>query len=263
MATSATSTYQAEPVQRPGLLRGPRRRGRGTLSALVADDDQGALTAISRLLDSQGFQVFTCRDGNEAVELFRRVRPSAVLLELRLRGIDGLAVCRRLRSESEVPIMVVTILSDEVDAVRPLDAGADDFVRKPFGTEELMARLRAVLRRAHVETHQPERLVAGPLVVDERQHLAFIEGAELVLSRTEFRLLAYMMRNADRVLTHDQILEQVWGWRYVGAHHVLRVTMSRLRRKLQGARRHNIETLTGVGYRFRLLAGHANQGQRR
>ena len=251
MQTSEAGAYTAESPRQPE----PRRRGRGTLSALVADDDQGALTVLSRLLDSQGFQVFTCRDGNDAVDLFHQLKPSAVLLELRLPGMDGLTVCQRLRSESEVPIIVVTTLADEGDAVRALEAGADDFVRKPFGTEELMARVRAVLRRAHIETHQPERLAAGPLVVDERQHLAFIEGAEVVLSHTEFRLLAYMMRNADRVLTHDQILEQVWGWRYVGAHHVLRVTMSRLRAKLQGIGKHCIETLTGVGYRFRPLAG--------
>lgn len=222
-----------------------------TASVLVVDDDVGVLTAVSRMLQAHGFIVFTCANGRDAIEIFHQLSPSLVLLDVKLPETDGVAVCRRLRSESDVPIIMLTVLAGEADVARALEAGADDYVRKPFGTNELIARVRAVLRRAGVAVDRPERLTAGPLTVDERQHVVLIDGAEVMVSPTEFRLLAYLVRNQDRVLTHDYIIAHVWGAGYVGSHNVLRVTMSRLRHKLEGAGRPLVETLPGVGYRLR------------
>ena len=166
-------------------------------------------------------------------------------------GMDGLTACRVLRSQSDVPIVMLTVLAHESDAARALEMGADDYVRKPFGLDEFMARVKAVLRRTGAAAPGAERLVVGPLVVDEREHQVLLDGTELLLSRTESSLLAFLVRNQNRILSHDQILERVWGPDYVGAHQVLRVTMSRLRQKLGGGDAPIIETLSGIGYRLK------------
>ena len=164
--------------------------------------------------------------------------------------MDGISVCRALRSQSDVPIMMLTALEDESDASRGLAAGADDYVRKPFGIDELVARVRALLRRARGDPGT-ERLAAGPLVVDEAEHRVLLNDRDVVLSPTEFRLLDHLVRNQSRVLTHDQLLARVWGPEYAGSHHLLRVAVSRLRQKLDGPGVALIETMAGVGYRFR------------
>ncbi len=228
---------------------------RGALAVLVADDDQSILNIVSRILQLNGFFPVTAQDGRSALNLFGQLNPVLVILDVTMPEMDGLSVCREIRQMSDVPVIVLTALSDESDAALALEAGADDFVRKPFGTSEFVARVKAVLRRARVETPSPQRLVAGPLIVDERRHVIELNGDELTLSRTEFSLLAYLVRNQNRVLTHDQILERVWGSEYVGSHHVLRVTMSRLRQKLELEGGLLVETLTGVGYRLRTPAG--------
>jgi DNA-binding response OmpR family regulator len=208
------------------------------------------LVVVSRALQSSGFLVFTCGDGHEAVQLFHQLKPSLVVLDIRMPGMDGLTACRVIRSQSDVPIVMLTVLAHESDAAHALEMGADDYVRKPFGLDEFMARIKAVLRRTGAAPGA-ERLVAGSLVVDEREHQVLLTGAELLLSRTEFSLLAFLVRNQSRILSHDQILERVWGPEYVGAHHVLRMTMSRLRQKLGGGNAPTIETLSGIGYRLK------------
>ncbi len=229
----------------------PRSPRRGQPSVLVADDDPGILVVLSRALESNGFLVFTCSDGREAVNLQEQLRPSLVVLDVRMPKMDGLAACRDIRSQSDVPIVMLTVLAGESDAAHALEMGADDYVRKPFGLDEFMARVKAVLRRTGVTDSGGERLVAGPLVVDEREHRVAVDGVEIPLSRTEFALLAYLVRNENRVLTHDQILERVWGPEYVGAHNVLRMMMTRLRQKLRTLDAPVIETLAGVGYRLK------------
>jgi DNA-binding response OmpR family regulator len=167
--------------------------------------------------------------------------------------IDGITVCEQLRSESDVPIVMLTSLEDESDAAAALEAGADDYIRKPFGANELMARLRAVLRRT-VPEQGKSHIVAGDIHVDVRQHIVSFKGEEINLSKTEFALLTYLLSNPNRVLTHDQILERIWGSDYVGAHHVLRVCLSRLKQRFSDSSALSIESLAGVGYRIRLDA---------
>jgi DNA-binding response OmpR family regulator len=218
----------------------PRPPRRAQPSVLIADDDPGVVVVLSRALQSQGFLVFTCGDGHEAVELFHQIKPSLVVLDIRMPGMDGLTACRTIRSQSDVPIVMLTVLAHESDAAHALEMGADDYVRKPFGLEEFTARVKAVLRRTGATPPGAERLVVGSLVVDERGHQVLLNG-----------VLAFLVRNQSRILSHDQILECVWGPEYLGAHHVLRMTMSRLRQKLGGEDAPVIETLSGIGYRLR------------
>jgi DNA-binding response OmpR family regulator len=185
------------------------------------------------------------------LKAFEECDPALVILDVMMPGLDGISVCTQLREVSDIPIIILTALEDESDAARALERGADDYIRKPFGASELVARVRTVLRRANSGVSKPERLEAGPIVVDENERLVLVDGEEVILSRTEFALLTFMIRNRNRVLTHDQILERVWGSEYVGSHHVLRVAMSRLRLKLEAAGAALIETLLGVGYRLK------------
>lgn len=223
-----------------------------TLRIVAADDDRGILKIIERVLGLNGFMVFTAANGPDALRMFEQMEPSLIILDVMMPGMTGIEVCERIRARSNVPVIILTGLDDESDATRALEAGADDYVRKPFGANELVARIRAVLRRAQIEVPRAERIEVGPLVVDEAEYQAVANGIELDLSRTEFRLLGYLVRNRNRVLTHDQILERVWGAEYLGSHHVLRVAISRLRQKLEAADVQAIETLSGIGYRFRI-----------
>jgi len=225
-----------------------------TLRIVAADDDRGILKIIERVLGLNGFMVFTAPNGPDALRMVDQMEPALVLLDVMMPGLTGIEVCEKLREYSNVPIIILTGLDDESDATRALEAGADDYIRKPFGANELVARIRAVLRRAQIDVLRAERIEVGPLVVDEGEYHATANGVELDLSRTEFRLLGYLVRNRNRVLTHDQILERVWGAEYLGSHHVLRVAISRLRQKLEASGVQAIETLSGIGYRFRIDA---------
>ena len=220
------------------------------LTVLVADDDPAILTIVSKVMQLNGFFVFTASDGDAALALFEEVQPRLVLLDVRMPGTDGLSVCRRLRASSDVPVVMLTVIGDQVDVARALDAGADDYIRKPFGAEELLARVKAVLRRSNVATLPAEILEAGLLTLDSSRHVARIGDRELPLTATEFVLLAYLLRNGDRVLTHEQILGAIWGPEYVDSRHMLRVTMSRLRQKVRAPGGQFIETLARVGYRL-------------
>lgn len=224
---------------------------RSAIHTLVADDDPAILNAVSRILQLNGFFVVSCTDGHTALRLFEELSPSLVILDLRMPGIDGIEICRRIREHSDVPLILLTAVNDESEAARALETGADDFIRKPFGANEFLARVRAVLRRARVDAYRGQVLEEGPIVLDERQHQVLVTGNEIALSRTEFALLAFLLRNKSRVLTHDYILQGVWGQEFSGSHHLLRVSMSRLRQKLGVDAARNIETLPGVGYRFR------------
>jgi DNA-binding response OmpR family regulator len=218
---------------------------------VVADDDAGIGRIVSRVLELNNFTVIACCDGVEALNAIHEQPPALALLDIRMPGMDGISLCQQLRSESDLPVIMITALEDESDATNALEAGADDYIRKPFGTSELVARVKAVLRRTQFEFNTPELLRVGRLAVDEEQHIVSIDGEEILLSRTEFSLIAYLARNANRVLTHDQLLEKVWGPDYVGSNHLLRVTMSRLRQRLGDFDGTLIETLSGVGYRVK------------
>jgi DNA-binding response OmpR family regulator len=227
---------------------------RNQSTVLIADDDPAIRKILSRILQLNDFDVLVATDGSEALQAFEAGEPQLILLDIRMPAIDGLTVCRQIRDESDVPIIMLTSLDDESDAAAALEAGADDYVRKPFGTNELIARIKAVLRRAAPEQISAKLLQVGQLRVDLEQHLVSYAGEEVSVSRTEFALLAYLLGNQNRVLTHDQILERVWGADYIGSHHVLRVCMSRLRQRFDGPDALNIESIAGVGYRLRRTA---------
>jgi len=225
---------------------------RNRLLVLTADDDPAIRRIVSRVLELNDFDVIACTNGSEALRAFEERQPQLVILDIRMPEIDGLTLCREIRADSDVPIIMLTALEDESDAAAALEAGADDYIRKPFGTNELLARIKAVLRRALPDVAaSQETLHAGDITVDMLQHEVRYRGEEVKLSRTEFSLLVYLMRNPNRVLTQDQILERVWGSDYVGSHHVLRVCMSRLRQRFPGNDALPVESLPGVGYRLR------------
>jgi DNA-binding response OmpR family regulator len=218
---------------------------------LIADDDPAIVSIVSKVLQMQGYFVFTCGDGETAVRLFEEQRPRLLILDVRMPGMDGLTACRRIRAISDVPIIMLTVIDEQKDVARALEAGADDYIRKPFGADEMAARVNAVLRRSRTAMLPAETLEAGALTLDCSRHRAATGETELVLTATEFVLLTYLLQNRDRVLTHAQILEAIWGPEYTDSHHMLRVTISRLRAKLHASVPHLIQTLPRVGYRLR------------
>lgn len=223
---------------------------RAATTVLIADDDPAILQAVARILQLNSFFVFTCGDGESALALFAEVQPRLLILDVRMPGKDGLAVCRQIRAISDIPIVMLTVIDDQTDAAAALGAGADDYVRKPFGADELLARVQAVLRRSRASLLPGEVIEAGPLLVDGARHVALLNGVGLALTAIEFQLLAHLIRHRDRVVTHDQLLAEVWGPEYIDSRHMLRVTMSRLRQKLDGSGRSLIETLPRVGYQL-------------
>lgn len=221
------------------------------VSVLVVDDDIRVLRMIQRILELEGYQVLTASNGEAAFNVFDEEPPDLVLLDIMMPDIDGYAVCQRLREFSEVPIIMVTAKGDDDEKIRGLDAGADDYVTKPFSANELTARVRAVLRRSKLWDDRPEpALYFNDLVVDFARRKVTLGSEEVKLTATEYRLLCYLMRNTGRVLTSDQILEKVWGEEYIGESHLLQVTMARLRQKLSDDARNSKYILTrpGIGY---------------
>ena len=229
---------------------------------LVADDDPQLLRLVERNLELEGYSVLIARDGEQALELVAAHEPDLLLLDIMMPRMDGYTVCQRVREFSQVPILVVTARGQEQEKVRGLDLGADDYLSKPFSIEELLARVRAVLRRVgfpadayHGRTTLMRASISiGELNIDFRQHLVKKAGQELVLTLTEYRLLAYFLHHAGRVLPQDDLLEHVWGREYVGARHLLQVNINRLRRKVEPdpSHPHSILTKAGIGYLFAL-----------
>jgi len=222
---------------------------------LTADDDPQLLRLVSRNLQLDGYDVLTAADGQQALELIEARSPDLVLLDVMMPRLDGFSVCQRVREFSSVPIIILTARGNDQDKIRGLDLGADDYLTKPFSVDELLARVRAVLRRAQlsaVDSTQGlrSRVTIGDLTVDYAQHQVTMSGREVELTPIEYRLLAYLTQNAGRIVTQDLLLEHVWGAEYVGESHLLQVNINRLRRKLEPdvARPCYIQTKTGVGY---------------
>jgi two-component system KDP operon response regulator KdpE len=224
---------------------------RFTPHILVADDDPAILAAVSRILQLNGFFVVSCSDGETALQLFNELSPALLIADVRMPRLDGLELTQKVRAVSDTPVLILSALADEAIAATALEAGADDYIRKPFGATEFLARVRAAMRRGRPGGARGERLSVGPITLDESMHEVIVGRDTVDLSRTEFAILAFLMRGHGRVLTHDQILTVVWGPEFVGSHHLLRVSMSRLRRKLGPEGTAHIETLPGVGYRLR------------
>lgn len=220
---------------------------------LVVDDEPQILRSLRTTLASHGYDVQTAASGEEALTLAEGRMPDLVVLDLVLPGLSGIEVCGYLRARSPVPILVLSARGDERDKVAALDLGADDYLTKPFGTGELLARIRAALRRA-AGAHGPLPVVeAGALRIDFDRRYVTLDGAEVRLTPTEFDLLKALAAHAGRVLTHTYLLRTVWGPEYEQDSQVLRVFIGQLRRKVESdpSRPAHIVTEPGVGYRFR------------
>ncbi|MGZ3679033.1 MAG: response regulator transcription factor [Ktedonobacterales bacterium] len=221
---------------------------------LVAEDEASLRDFILRNLRVRGFEVVEAGNGLEAMAQWEREQPDLLVLDIMMPRMDGLEVCKRVREQSTVPIIVLTALDAESDKVAALDLGADDYLTKPFGVEELLARVRAVLRRAQWEAIPPASGVKqyGDLEIDLACHIVRQSGVEVRLTPTEFSLLEQLVTNAGKVLTHRMLLQHVWGPEYGGEAEYLRVYINRLRQKLEPnpAKPQLLVTEPGVGYRF-------------
>ena len=222
-------------------------------SILVVDDDVRMLRMMQRTLELEGYRVLTAASGQAALDVFDEETADLMILDIVMPGIDGYTVCQRVREFSQIPIIIVTAKDSDEEKIVGLDAGADDYVTKPFSARELVARVRAVLRRTILWDERPEPAFhSHDLIVDFAQHRVTLGGQEVNLTAIEHRLLSHLVRNAGRVVTHDQILEAVWGEDYVGEHHLLRVNIGRLRQKLGDDSKEPrfIATKIGVGFMF-------------
>ena len=222
---------------------------------LVAEDERDLNNLVRRHLEEEGHRVVQAFDGPSAVLSAQQEHPDLVILDWMLPRLDGLEVCRRIRRESIVPILMLTARAEEIDRVLGLEVGADDYVTKPFSIRELLARVRAMLRRADffrdtgaVEAGPP-LLEDGPLKIDEGQHIVSVNDRPVDLTPKEFDLLAFLVRNAGRAFGRDYLLEKVWGYEYSGFDRTVDTHVLRLRKKLASTG-DRIETVWGVGYRF-------------
>ena len=220
---------------------------------LVVEDEESFSDALSFMLRREGYEVGVAADGATALDEFDRHGADLVLLDLMLPGISGTEVCRTLRQRSTVPIIMVTAKDGEVDKVVGLELGADDYVTKPFSSRELVARIRAVLRRrGEPEEMLPSVLEAGPVRIDVDRHVVVVRGQTIAMPLKEFDLLELLVRNAGRVLTRGQIIDRVWGSDYVGDTKTLDVHVKRLRAKIEDDPRNPtlILTVRGLGYKY-------------
>jgi two-component system response regulator RegX3 len=221
---------------------------------LVVEDEESFRDALAFMLRREGFDVLTVDNGPAALDEFRRHEPDLILLDLMLPGLNGTEVCRMIRQTSSVPIIMLTAKDSEIDKVVGLEIGADDYVTKPFSSRELVARIRAVLRRGTEggEAVGATVLEAGPVRMDVERHSVLIRNKEVSLPLKEFDLLEYLLRNPGRVLTREQLIDRVWGSNYVGDTKTLDVHVKRLRTKIEpdpSVPRYLI-TVRGLGYKF-------------
>jgi two-component system response regulator RegX3 len=235
------------------------------INVLLAEDEESFVDALAIGLSREGFDVSIARDGNEALEMFDRIGPDLVLLDIMLPKLSGIDVCRAIRSRSSVPIIMVTAKGTEIDTVVGLEMGADDYVTKPYRLRELVARMHAVLRRAPRPGPDADGLTyaveagardVGEVRVDSDRHRVFVRGQEVHLRRKEFELLALLIENPGRVLTRDTLIDRVWGTDYVGDTKTLDVHIKRLRTHVERdpSTPSIITTVRGVGYRFEVPA---------
>jgi two-component system response regulator RegX3 len=220
---------------------------------LVVEDEESFSDALSYMLRKEGFEVAVAPTGTDALDEFDRSGADLVLLDLMLPGLSGTEVCRQLRTRSSVPVIMLTAKDSEVDKVVGLELGADDYVTKPFSSRELLARIRAVLRRGTDPAEvAPAVLEAGPVRMDVERHVVTVAGQSVRLPLKEFELLELLLRNAGRVLTRGQLIDRIWGADYVGDTKTLDVHVKRLRAKIEPdpARPIHLLTVRGLGYKF-------------
>jgi two-component system response regulator RegX3 len=241
--------------------------GEGPAKVLLAEDEESFVEALVIGLSNEGFRVTVARDGVEAVQLFEQTNPDLLLLDLLLPKMSGIDVCRMIRTKSQVPIIMVTAKGTEIDTVVALEVGADDYVTKPYRLRELVARMRAVLRRAPggpegmdtaaIEFGSDGTWESNGIKVDFDQRRVFVRGDEVHLRRKEFELLRLLVENSGRVLTRDVLIDRVWGTDYIGDTKTLDVHIKRLRSRIEAdpSQPVLITTVRGVGYRFASAGG--------
>lgn len=225
---------------------------------LIVEDETALAEPLAFLLQREGFEVRMAADGQEALAEFSKAEPDIVLLDLMLPGMSGTEVCKNIRLKSSVPVIMVTARDTEIDKVVGLEIGADDYVTKPYSSRELIARIRAVLRRGHhddsddVEDIYEEVLRGGPVVLDVERHVVTVDGDDVAMPLKEFDLLEYLLRNRGRVLTRGQLIDRVWGSDYVGDTKTLDVHIKRLRSKIERnpSSPEFLVTVRGLGYKF-------------
>jgi two-component system response regulator RegX3 len=219
---------------------------------LVVEDEESYSDALSYVLRKEGFEVAVAETGPDALDEYDRAGADIVLLDLMLPGLSGTEVCRALRSRGNVPVIIVSAKDTEVDKVVGLELGADDYVTKPYSPRELLARIRAVLRRGQDVELLPDTLEAGPVRMDVERHVVTVSGIEIRLPLKEFELLEMLLRNTGRVLTRGQLIDRIWGADYVGDTKTLDVHVKRLRSKLEKdpSNPSHLVTVRGLGYKF-------------
>jgi two-component system, OmpR family, KDP operon response regulator KdpE len=219
---------------------------------LVVDDEAQIIEVLQTFLTNRGYEVRSADDGETALEVFRNWKPELVITDLSMPRMGGIALCRAIRSHSEVPIIVLSVREQETIKVEALESGADDYVTKPFGMHELLARIRAALRRSHAPNITTQRLKIGVFVLDFAAHRAEVRGKEVYLTPKEFELLTFFLQNAGRVLTHKKLLSAIWGRTYSDQPDAVRVLVRQLRRKIElnPATPTYLKTEPWIGYRF-------------
>lgn len=225
---------------------------------LIVEDETALAEPLAFLLQREGFEVRMAADGQEALAEFSKAEPDIVLLDLMLPGMSGTEVCKNIRLKSAVPVIMVTARDTEIDKVVGLEIGADDYVTKPYSSRELIARIRAVLRRGRhddsddIEDLYEEVLRGGPVVLDVERHVVTVDGDDVAMPLKEFDLLEYLLRNRGRVLTRGQLIDRVWGSDYVGDTKTLDVHIKRLRSKIERnpSSPEFLVTVRGLGYKF-------------
>ena len=216
---------------------------------LVIDDDRNILAIIELYLKKAGFQVYTCADGTSAMAAFHETKPSLVVLDIMLPGRDGWAVLHDIRMESETPVIMLTAKGDTGDRVQGLELGADDYISKPFDAKELIARIKAVLRRS--TPAEPARTIALPgLTVSLENYAVTLDGRQLEMPPKEIELLYFLASHTGKVFTREQLLEQVWGFDFFGDSRTVDVHVKRIREKLGEDHEWELRTVWGVGYKF-------------
>ena len=222
---------------------------------LVVEDEQNLREPLVYLLQKEGYDVIEAEDGNTALEVFASHGADLILLDLMLPGLSGNEVCRAIRAESSVPVIMLTAKDSEIDKVVGLEIGADDYVTKPYSTRELLARMKAVLRRgAEPQVAEMGVLRAGPIAMDIEKHVVTVNDEKVQMPLKEFELLELLMENVNRVLTRGQIIDRVWGSNYFGDTKTLDVHVKRIRSKIEEdpARPKYLVTVRGLGYKFEI-----------
>jgi DNA-binding response OmpR family regulator len=230
------------------ICKPTRKRGKLMTMILLVDDEKHIVDLEKLYLEKEGYKTDAAYDGKTALEKYRALKPDAIILDLMLPGLDGWEVCRRVRHESEVPIIMLTARDQDIDKIVGLELGADDYLTKPFNPRELVARVKAVLRRAN-PSPKTQRLAVGDIALDADRREVTVGEQLIELRAKEFDLLAVLIQNPGIVLTRERLLEVAWGFDFPGETRTVDVHVAHLRKKLAGAQT-QIETVSGVGYKL-------------